>query len=67
VVKELHQKEDFLSIGHLLSSKSAYFLQGYEENENVLSPGFTSYSKEELENFRNILLPYLPNTKIRGF
>ena len=66
VVHELHRAEDFLSIGRWLQGSEAYFLQSYQESEGVISPVFSAYSKEELESFQSLLLPFIPNTSLRG-
>ena len=49
---ELHKKEDFLKIRKWLSGSRRYFLQAYQESEQVIRPIYSSYSKEQLENFR---------------
>ena len=51
VVKELHKREDIEAIGQWLSGSRRYFLQNYKESEQVIRPVFTSYSREQLENF----------------
>lgn len=66
VVKELHHEEDFIQIGMRLQGCRAYFLQNYVDSDHVLQPGFSSCTKEELLNFRQLLLPYIPNTELRG-
>ncbi len=66
VVKELHRSEDFLSIGRWLQGAEAYYLQSYQESEGVISPVFSACSKEELEGFQSLLLPFIPNTSLRG-
>lgn len=66
VVKELHNEESFKSIGELIKGASQYFLQGYVDSERVISRGFTSYSKEELEKFVCVLEGKVNNVKIRG-
>ena len=47
VVKELHKESDFREIGKWLKSAKAYYLQAYRDSEEVLQPGFSSYSREE--------------------
>ena len=49
VVKELHNEEDFVRIGQWLKGARGYYLQAYKDSEEVLQPGFSSYSLEELE------------------
>lgn len=66
VVRELHTAEDFLQIGEWLKGSEAYFLQSYTESEGVIHPVFSSYTREELEEFRSILLPFIPNVSLRG-
>lgn len=66
VVKELHTAADFLSIGQWLSGAKAYYLQAYKDSDTVLQPGFCSYSLEELQHFRSLLLPYISSVEIRG-
>lgn len=66
VVRELHTAEDFVKIGAWLKGCSAYYLQNYVESENVLQPGFTSCSKEELLSFSGILKPYMDHVALRG-
>lgn len=66
VVKELHTKEAFVEIGKWLHGCKRYFLQSYTENENVIHPGFHSYTKEELEAFQSVLLEYMTSVSLRG-
>lgn len=66
VVKELHNENDFIQIGQWLKGAKAYYLQAYKDSEEVLQPGFSSYSLEELEHFRDILQTTIPVVGIRG-
>lgn len=66
VVRELHSSGDFLSIGEWLKGCKAYFLQSYVESEGVICKEFSSYSKEELEEFVMLLKPYINNVSLRG-
>lgn len=66
VVKELHTEKDFSEIGKWLAGAKEYYLQAYRDSEEVLQPGFHSYSYEELLHFRSILLRHLPLVEIRG-
>lgn len=66
VVRELHRREDFQKIGHWLAGSRRYFLQAYKESEQVIRPVFSGYSKEKLENFRQMLLEEIPQVEIRG-
>ncbi len=66
VVRELHGENDFRSIGQWIAGCDAYYLQSYKDSPEVIRPGFTSYSPQELENFRRILSETIPLVEIRG-
>lgn len=66
VVRELHSEDDFYKIGTWLNGARAYYLQAYKDSDEVLQPGFSSYSLEELEHFRSILLKNISRVEIRG-
>lgn len=66
VVKKLHKESDFREIGMWLKGAKAYYLQAYRDSEEVLQPGFSSYSREELLHFRSILLESISLVEIRG-
>lgn len=66
VVRQLHCREDFVSIGKWLAGCRAYFLQSYQDSGAVLCPGYTACTREELESFLDIVLPQIPNAALRG-
>lgn len=66
VVRELHNLKTFIEIGEFINGAKKYFLQGYVDSERVIRPGFSSYSHEELEVFREELEKYINFVYIRG-
>ncbi len=66
VVRELHSEKDFIEIGQWLAGAKAYYLQAYRDSEEVLQPGFSSYTRKELEHFREILKRTIPLVELRG-
>ena len=66
VVRELHSAEDFEQIGSWLSGCSRYYLQNYVDSDNVLVPGFSACSREELLSFMEIVKPYVEHVELRG-
>lgn len=66
IVWELHEREDFIQIGKWLKGSRKYFLQSYQESEQVIRPGFHSYSEEECREFQKLLLEYIPEVGLRG-
>lgn len=66
VVKQLHTLEDMKAIGEWIKGASAYYLQNYKDSPNIISPGFSSCSKEELLEMRTLLKEYIPVVEVRG-
>ena len=66
VVRGLHSAEDFADIAAWLPGEEKYFLQAFKDSGDVISGGCGAFEREEMEVFRRILLPVIPNAKIRG-
>ncbi len=74
VVKGLHTKADFLDIADWLKGCRRYFLQSYRDSEYILQQveggndllELSAYSPEELEEFRQMILPSIPSAELRG-
>ncbi len=66
VARELHTEDDFRKIGDWVAGCKRYFLQGYQESGQVIRPIFSSYTKGEMEIFREILLEKISCVGIRG-
>lgn len=66
VVKEFHKNVDFIGISQLICGCKRYFLQGFEDSPSCIKQGLHAYTKEELEEFVNILKQKNINVEIRG-
>ncbi len=66
VVKELHEVGDFEAIGRWLRGAERYFLQAFRDSGELLCPGLTGCSREEMEAMRAAAAPYIPAAAIRG-
>lgn len=56
VVRELHEREDFLfPSGNGSRVRRPIIFQAFRDSENVMSDGFSSYTYEELNEFRKLL------------
>lgn len=66
VVRELHDRKCMEEIAELIGGAKRYFLQGYEDSERVIKPGFSSYSRNELEQFIPIFEGKVREVSIRG-
>ena len=66
VVKEFHSRQDFEAIGEWIKGAKRYFIQSFIDSGDILNGAFTSRNRNELEEFRNIVLPFVKETQIRG-
>ena len=66
VVRGLHTSGDFADIAAWLPGNEKYFLQAFKDSGNVISGGCSAFTRGEMDAFRDILLPAIPNTEIRG-
>lgn len=66
VVRELHDKSDFEKIAKWLAGSPVLYLQAYRENENVIQNGYSACSKEEMEEYAQILRATISKVEIRG-
>lgn len=67
VVDGIHTSADFEQIGRWIKGADAYYLQQYKNSGDLILPdGLRSPSFSELNEYRSIMLPYVPNTVIRG-
>ena len=67
VVKELHSDKDMEEIGQWLRGVKAYYIQPYVASDDVIMPVFSSYDKQKMIEYRNMLRRYIPNAGLRGY
>ena len=66
VVRELHDSETFENISHWIAGCDSYYLQVYKDSDRVILPGFHANTKDELEEYRKILLERIKKVELRG-
>lgn len=66
VVKGLLEPEEFDEIGKLLQGCSVYYLQAYQDSEQVICPGFEAFTTEEMNKIAGIARKYIDKVIIRG-
>lgn len=67
VVGGIHDETDFEKIGNWIKGAKAYFLQGYRSSgEQIDAEGLYTVPVEIMEHYREILLPNIPDTRLRG-
>ncbi len=62
----LHTIEDIKQIGAWIQGAPRYYLQQFVDSGNLIGSGMTPFSKTEMEKMRQAVLPWIPNTQIRG-
>ena len=66
VCKPLHTLNDMKDIGLWLKGANRYFIQQFVGSGNVPDKSLSPFSPEELKQLENAVLPYIPNTRVRG-
>ena len=65
IVKEFHNIENIKNMLKIIGHDSKYFLQNFEDSENVIDHTLHGFSDEELQKMKEELSEY-DNLKIRG-
>jgi pyruvate formate lyase activating enzyme len=66
VVRELHEREDLISIANKLKNAKRYFLQKYVDSGDVLASGYTAYEDAEMLALHEAVREILPQAILRG-
>ncbi len=66
VCKPLHTEKEMEEIGRWLRGARRYFIQVFVDSGNLVSGGVQPHTQEELARLRQAVLPYIPNTQMRG-
>ena len=66
VAKPFHTEEDFYKIGEWIKGSEKYFLQQFKDSGDIIGQEISSFNESEMEKFLNVLLPFVPNTQLRG-
>ncbi len=66
VVKELHERSDLLEMAEWLRDAPVWYLQQYQDSENVIQRGFSAYSAKEMEELCEEIRNIMPRVKLRG-
>lgn len=66
IVKELHSIDCLKHICEYIGPNAKYYLQNYQDSENVLQKGLHSFSDNELKEMLTMLKQQFPNVNVRG-
>ena len=61
-----HDEQSVAELGQWLAGDSKMFLQKFVDSGDILDKSTTGCDEETLRRYRQILLPYLPDTHLRG-
>jgi pyruvate formate lyase activating enzyme len=66
VVKELHELEDFTSIGRWIKGAERYYLQAFVDSGDLIQSGLQGFETEQMEQALEIVREFIPNAELRG-
>ncbi len=67
VVKGLHTKESIAELSSWIAGAKRYFLQGFKDSGDLLSPSsLSAFDEEEMTQLLEIAKIHTPNTQLRG-
>ena len=66
VVAELHSEDTFIAISEWINGARGYALQCYKDSDSVIKKGYHAPSKEELNQYLEIVKKTIPNSFLRG-
>ena len=66
VVKEFHTADDFKKIASWIKGANAYYLQQFQDCDTVIQKGLHAYNEQDMQTLLQIILPLIPNAKLRG-
>lgn len=66
VIREFHTRENLLDIARWIRGSDHYYLQQYTDSGNVIQPGWTAYTKAEMESLLEEVRQFVPGAELRG-
>ena len=66
VVRELHSPEDIQAMARWMQGDDPYFLQCFTDSGDILQPGLSAWSREEMQKLADLARPWLPKVQLRG-
>ena len=66
VVEPLHDEQSFTEIGPMIEGAERYFLQAFADRDTVRFSGLGAPSKEKMEQYAEIVKPFVKDVQLRG-
>ena len=67
LISPYHTPTSAIKIGEWIKGAKKYFLQKFVDGENCIKQGLLGVSEDDANAIKNALIPYVPNTKLRGY
>jgi len=67
VIKEFHDKEDFINIANWIKGCPKYVLQKYTDRDQCIQHGFHEIKEEDIKSIVEEIKKTIPNTLTRGY
>ncbi len=67
LIKEYHGKKNIKAIAEWIKGAEKYFLQKFKLTDTCLTQTLNGLDEATAKEFIEILLPYIPNAKLRGY
>ena len=64
--RPFHDENALEAMGKWLCGTQNYYLQNFVDSGDLIGTGVSGFTKEEMEALHKRMLPYIPNTRIRG-
>lgn len=66
VTRELHSPADFVKIGEWIKGNEKYYIQSFIDSGELIENSSSPLDMQGLEALKEAVLPYVPNTLLRG-
>ncbi len=66
VVRELHSADDIEAMARWMQGDDSFFFQCFTDSGDILQPGLSALSREEMQAMADIARPWLPGIQLRG-
>ncbi len=67
LIKEYHKKENIIKIGEWIKGAKKYFMQKYKDTETCMTHDLHEVEESEAKEFLAAVLPYVPDSQLRGY
>ena len=67
LINEYHSDRNIVNIGLWIKGAKKYLLQKFKATDTCIASGLSGVEEQKAREFLNIMLPYVPLTKLRGY